>query len=316
MHRPHHHDAPAPAPAPESANADAHGHGHSHDHGHHGSGSEPDWAALVTYLEREGELNTPAFVGAAGWLGKLMDGIPVGRVLDIGSGPGVVATVLADAFPAAEVVAVDQSAALLERAVARSSGRVTARQAELPAEFGGLGTADLIWSSQTIHHLGDQQAALTELAGSLRPGGLLAVAERGLPLRFLPRDLGLGRPGLQARLDATHEDVFAAMRAQLPGSVAEVEDWPGMLSRAGLTPAGSRTFLAEWPAPLAAPGREHLYAHVERRRAQVDAGLDAEDLATLDALLDREAPTGILNRPDAFYLTAITVHTARAAGTA
>lgn len=48
----------------------------------------------------------------------------------------------------------------------------------------------------------------------------------------------------------------------------------------------------------------------------MDAGLDAEDLATLDALLDREAPTGILDRPDAFYLTAITVHTARATGTA
>ncbi|MFL0392811.1 MULTISPECIES: hypothetical protein [Streptomyces] len=40
--------------------------------------------------------------------------------------------------------------------------------------------------------------------------------------------------------------------------------------------------------------------------------LAEEDLTTLDALVDPDAPTGILWRPDAFYLTATTVHTARA----
>ncbi|MFI6849089.1 class I SAM-dependent methyltransferase [Kitasatospora sp. NPDC050467] len=304
MHQPH-----QPAPAPTPAHHDHHDH-----HGHHAPATDTDWSALAAFLEREGELNTPAFAQAAQWLGELVDGASVGRVLDVGSGPGVVAGLLADVFPAAEVVAVDQSAALLARAEARSSGRVATQQADLPAEFGLLGAADLIWSSQAVHHLGDQQAALTALAGSLRPGGLLAVAERGLPLRFLPRDFGLGRPGLQARLDAAHEDGFAAMRAQLPGVIEEVEDWPAMLSRAGLTPAGSRTFLVEWPAPLAAPAREHLYGHLDRRRAQLEESLDAADLATLDALLDRDAPTGILARPDAFYLAAITVHTARAEG--
>ncbi|MEU6232258.1 methyltransferase domain-containing protein [Kitasatospora sp. NPDC047058] len=267
-------------------------------------------------MEREGELYAPALTRAAQWLHDLLDGTPVGRVLDVGSGPGVVAGLLADAFPAAEVVAVDRSSALLERAVARSGGRVTTRQADLPDGFGLLGTADLVWSSKAVHHLGDQQAALTALAGTLRPGGLLAVAEGGLPLRFLPRDIGLGRPGLQARLDAAHEDVFAAMRAGLPGATDGVEDWPAMLAAAGLVPAGSRTFLVEWPAPLPAAAREHLHAQLDRRRGQVAGGLDAEDLATLDALLDRDAPAGILNRPDAFYLTATTVHTARKAADA
>ncbi|MFB7616204.1 class I SAM-dependent methyltransferase [Kitasatospora sp. NPDC056181] len=316
MHRPRHHDAPEPALAPAAATHD-HSHGHSHDQGHgHGHGhhaTDTDWSALADLLEREGELHTPAFAQAAQWLGELTAGVPVGRVLDVGSGPGVVAGLLADVFPAAEVVAVDRSDALLARAEARSSGRVTTRQADLPDEFGLLGAADLIWSSQAIHHLGDQQAALASLAGSLRPGGLLAVAERGLPLRFLPRDLGLGRPGLQARLDAAYEDAFAAMRAQLPGVVDEVEDWPGMLSRAGLTPTGSRTFLVEWPAPLAAPAREHLHAQLERRREQLDGILAADDLAALDVLLDRDSQAGILARPDAFYLVAVTVHTARAA---
>ncbi|MFF9511459.1 class I SAM-dependent methyltransferase [Streptomyces sp. NPDC014724] len=104
------------------------------------------------------------------------------------------------------MVAVDQSPALLERARTCSPGRITAQLAHLSDEFGGLGTADLIGSANAVHHLGDQQAALTSLVASLRPGGLLTVAERGLPVRFLPRDIGLGRPGLQARLDAGSED--------------------------------------------------------------------------------------------------------------
>ncbi|WP_030392276.1 class I SAM-dependent methyltransferase [Kitasatospora purpeofusca] len=294
-------------------NAQQHGHDH-HQHGHdHGHDGDFDWDALAVHLEREADLQSPAVTEAAHWLRGLLDGTPVQRVLDVGSGPGVIAGLLADAFPSAEVVAVDQSAALLERARVRSVGRVGTRQAELPEDFGTLGSAELIWSGNAIHHLGDQQAALTALAGTLRPGGLLAVAERGLPARYLPRDLGLGRPGLQARLDAAHEEVFAQMREATPGAVAVVEDWPAMLAEAGLVPSGTRTFLVDRPAPLDTAAREFLHVQLSRRREQLDTQLDAEDRAVLDALLDREAPTGILARSDAFYLTAITVHTARAA---
>ncbi|MEV6973444.1 methyltransferase domain-containing protein [Kitasatospora sp. NPDC093806] len=291
----------------------SHSHVHApahHDHDHSHEAGDFDWDALAAHLEREAEIQAPAVTEATRWLRGLASGAPVGRVLDVGSGPGVIAGLLADAFPDAEVVAVDQSAALLERARTRSGGRVGVRQADLPGDFGTLGAADLIWSGNAIHHLGDQQAALTALAGTLRPGGLLAVAERGLPVRFLPRDLGLGRPGLQARLDAAHEEVFAAMRADIPGSVATVEDWPAMLAEAGLVLAGSRTFLVDHPAPLDLPARAYLHVQLSRRRDQLGGLLDAGDLAVLDALLDREAPAGILTRPDAFYLAAVTVHAA------
>ncbi|KJS60861.1 class I SAM-dependent methyltransferase [Streptomyces rubellomurinus] len=313
-------------------------HQHQHQHGnhHHGHGvpaADLDWDALAAHLEREAELRAAAVTEAARWLAGLhaegatngaTDSAPDGgsetgrgsgvrRVLDVGSGPGVIAGMLAEAFPAAEVVAVDRSAALLERARARSGGRLGVQQADLPAEFGKLGEADLVWSGNAIHHLGDQQAALASLAGVLRPGGLLAVAESGLPPRYLPRDFGLGRPGFQARMDAAHEDGFSAMRAELPGAVAEVEDWPAMLERAGLTPSGTRTFLVEHRAPLAEPFRAYLHTQLARRQEQLADHLDPEDRATLAALLDEDAPTGILHRPDAFYLSAMTVHTARKA---
>ncbi|WP_349307909.1 MULTISPECIES: hypothetical protein [unclassified Streptomyces] len=160
-----------------------------------------------------------------------------------------------------------------------------------------------------MHHLGDQQGALNALAGVLRPGGLLAVAEGGLPMRFLPRDIGIGRPGLQARLDAAQEHWFEIMRAEVPGSTTVVEDWPAMLSRAGLTRVGSITSLLDLPAPLGETARAFLHAQLTRLRATMSDSLDVEDRTTLDVLLDPAAPEGILRRPDAFLLSATTVFT-------
>lgn len=297
--------------------------GHGHGHGHGNGEEDIDWEAMAEHLEREGELRIPFVEEAVAWLrGLLLEGgcgpDTCERLLDVGCGPGVLTTVFAHAFPQAETVAVDGAPSLLERARDRAAregvaGRVRTVQAQLPEELGGLGSADLIWTSNVVHHIGDQQAALDALAGAVRPGGLLAVVERGLAPRFLPRDIGLGRPGLQARLEAMNEDWFEnEMRASLPGHTQTVEDWPAMLARAGLTPAGTRSFLTDLPAPLEARGRQHLYGLLTRYREVLDERLEPEDMLVLDALLDEEAPTGIMQRPDAFYLAATTVHTGRA----
>lgn len=295
----------------------ASGHGHGHHH------ADIDWAVLATHLENNGELQLPALRLTAARLRALLDpAVEVRRILDIGSGPGVMTCVLAEEFAAAATVAADGTPELLDRALARAErlglgGRVAVRLVELPEgldggdEHGedGLGTAELVWSSKAVHHLGDQQAALDALAGVLRPGGLLAVAEGGLPMRFLPRDIGIGRPGLQARLDAAQEYWFEIMRAELPGSTGVVEDWPAMLSRAGLARTGSFTSLLDLPAPLGGTARAFLHAHLTRLRETVGEALDEDDRRTLDVLLDPEAPEGILRRPDAFLLSATTVFT-------
>ncbi|GHG53777.1 class I SAM-dependent methyltransferase [Streptomyces griseocarneus] len=272
-----------------------------------------DWAAMADLLELEGEAHSPYVRQAFEELGHLTPR----RILDVGSGPGVAACRLAAAFPQAEVTAVDGTPELLARAeerAARLGVRLRTRVAEFPAGLAGLGPADLVWSGQVVHHVGDQQGALDRLAGLLAPGGVLAIVEGGLQERRLPRDLGFGRPGLEARVDAAMAARFARMRDGLPDSVAVVEDWPGMLRAAGLTDVRSRTFLVDRPAPLAEEHRRFVRRSLERQRTGLGEFLDAEDLTTLDRLLDPAAPEGVDRRADLFLLTAKTVHFGRRPG--
>ncbi|WP_030983909.1 class I SAM-dependent methyltransferase [Streptomyces sp. NRRL WC-3744] len=288
-----------------------HRHGHGHGHGH---GTDIDWSEMGPLLESQAELFTPVYEGAMAWLAREVT--EPGLIVDAGSGPGVVTCLFAEAFPGARVVAVDGTGPLLERARARAARQGVADRfdtltGELPDVLDKLEyPADLLWASRSLHHLGDQRAALTAFAERLAPGGTLALQEGGLPSRFLPRDIGIGRPGLQARLDALEEERFGRMRADLPGSVAETEDWPALLTAAGLEYARTRTFLLDLPAPVSDRARAYVAAHLSRLREGLGDALDADDRATLDRLLDPSDPASVHVRPDVFVLGAYTVHTA------
>lgn len=286
-----------------------------HHHGHHDH-TRMDWTEMLPLLENGAELQSPLYRQAAAWLGELVPTAGVRRILDVGSGPGVLSCLLAEAFPYAEVVAVDATPELLARARERARAahlgdRVTTRHAELPDGIAALGGADLIWAADSLHHLGDQRAAVADLAGLLRPGGLLAVVEGGLPTRRLPRNCGIGRPGLETRMDAVHAEWFAEMRAELPGAKEDTDDWRSLLSDAGLVPSGTRSFLHDVPAPVTDAVRRQIVAGFARHREALGERLAAEDRATLDRLLDPAEPQGLHHRPDLFMLTARTVYTAR-----
>ncbi|MEU3301634.1 class I SAM-dependent methyltransferase [Streptomyces sp. NPDC006678] len=296
----------------------------SHHH-HHGAGdsldpahatTDVDWDELAPLLERQAALQGPMYAQAAAWIGEQLPAAAVRRVLDIGSGPGVISCLLAEAFPYAEVVAVDGTPALLDQARARAErtglgDRVRTHVAELPGGIEDLGEADLIWAGNSLHHLGDQRAALAGFARLLRPGGLLALVEGGLPPRHLPRDIGIGRPGLEGRLEAANTAWFEEMRAALPGARTEIEDWRALLSAVGLTPTVTRTFLLDVPAPVTAPVREHLVSAFSWQRKALGDRLEADDAAVLERLLDPDDKDGLMHRPDCFLLAARTVHTAR-----
>jgi SAM-dependent methyltransferase len=286
----------------------AHGHHGDHDH------TDIDWAEMAPLLESQAELFTSLYERAMTWLTDKQT--EPGLIVDAGSGPGVVACLLAEAFPGARVVAVDSSEPLLERARARADrlglgDRFDTLAGELPGVLDELDyPADLLWASRSLHHLGDQRAGLAAFAARLAPGGTLAIMEGGLPARFLPRDIGIGRPGLQARMDALEEEWFAEMRASLPGAVTETEDWPALMSAAGLRPTGSRTFLLDLPAPAGDRARAYVAATLSRFREAFAEHLDAEDRGTLDRLVDPDDKASVHHRPDVFVLAAHTVHTA------
>ncbi|WP_210582442.1 trans-aconitate 2-methyltransferase [Streptomyces sp. GESEQ-4] len=291
-----------------------HQHQHRHDHHHHHEHTDIDWAEMAPLLEEQAELYTPLHERALAWLGKKQT--EPGLIVDAGSGPGVVSCLLADAFPGARVVAVDGSEPLLERARARAerlgvADRFGTLAGELPDIMADLEyPADLIWASHSLHHLGDQRAAIAAYGERLTFGGTLALVEGGLPTRFLPRDIGIGRPGLQARLDAVQEEWFTQMRAALPGSVAVAEDWPALMTAAGLKPTGTRSFLLDLPAPAPDRARTVAAATLSRYRETLGDSLDATDRATLDRLIDPDDKASVHHRPDLFILSARTVHTA------
>ncbi|MFD7817210.1 methyltransferase domain-containing protein [Streptomyces sp. NPDC059785] len=117
----------------------------------------------------------------------LPDGGAGRRVLDLGCGTGASTAALVAALPRAEIVAVDASAGMLERAAAkRWPDRVTFRRApaERLAEAGVEGPFDAVLAAYLFRNVADPDRILAAVRGLLAPGGRLAVHEytlSGLP---------------------------------------------------------------------------------------------------------------------------------------
>ena len=271
---------------------------HSHHH--------VDWAARAAELIAEAEVNGPMVDQALAWLAQRVPGAT--RVLDVGSGPGVAACSFAALLPSATVIAADGSAELLALAGQRAAGlgvgdRVSTIETALPDGIAGLPDADIVWVSGVAHHMPDVAAAVRDLAGRVRPGGVLALREGGLPMRFLTAD-----HGLTARMDARADEM--AHRHEHPmGAIEAPRSWPELLREAGLDDVRSRTFLLDLPAPLDGAARRQLHRHLLVAREMLADSLAGDDLATLDRLTADEGPESVLERADVFLLRASTVHT-------
>ncbi len=260
-----------------------------------------DWGELGAHLELEAEVLSPYLDEAVSVLKALAASgpEPIRRIVDIGAGPGVAATALAEAFPDADVVAVDGAAALLTRASERAERlgvrhRITVMPRDLEGGLGALGPVDLAWVGMVLHHLARPADLLRELHGMLRPGGMLAVTEFGLPTRILPDDLGFGEPGFAGR----HRDaVAAAIEAHLPPGAMQI-DWPAMLQATGFQMVARRTIAVDLPAPLTAAVRRWVSQSLRRSAAVAHDRLSADDRATLAILTDPADPRGVLHRAD------------------
>lgn len=270
-------------------------HHDQHDHDHHHAGD--DEAFLAELLDLDAEVLQAYLSAAVERVHELAAADPVRRILDLGSGTGTGTLALARRFPGAEVIAVDQSAGMLARlrSKAADSGladRVQTMEADLDGAWPAIGAVDLVWSSMAMHHLADPARGLAEIFAVLRPGGLLAAAELTTSLCFLPDDVGLGRPGLEARCDAALDELRGA---ELPYLGA---DWGPLLTGAGFTGVTGQAFDLSPAAPLPPAAGRYALGSLRRARGRLDGTLAADDLATLDVLTAEDGPHSVLHRQD------------------
>ena len=152
-----------------------------------------------------------------------------GAVLEIGFGPGQALEMLANKIPLGLVAGVDHSALMVARARRRLNGR--RGDAALDLRLGEAGDLpfpdekfDLAFAVNSFHLWPDQDRALAEMAGVLKPGGdlLLSIRDFRAGGRFEPPGKGaetargavelLKALGLQVR---QREIVQSASRATL-----------------------------------------------------------------------------------------------------
>jgi SAM-dependent methyltransferase len=252
---------------------------------------------MADLLDLDAEVLHEYLSDATGWVHEQAADLAVGRLLDLGCGTGTATVVLARFWPGAEVIAVDQSAPLLVRLRDKAgelglADRIRAVEADLDGTWPETGTVDLVWTAMTLHHLADPDRALREIFARLRPGGLLAVAELTRSLRFLPDDIGIGRPGLEVRADAAFDESHAAALPHLDA------DWGGCLTRAGFTDVVERAVAIDLTAPLPPAAARFVQGVLRRDLEQLDGMLDADDLAALDALVSDDGPHSVLHRTD------------------
>jgi trans-aconitate 2-methyltransferase len=108
-------------------------------------------------------------------------GTEIRQIVDLGCGPGRLTRQLAERWPAAHVVGVDNSPEMLTKAQPLTvPGRLEFVQADL-ALWSPDQPVDLILSNAALHWIADHERLLTRLAGWLGPSGTLAVQ---MPNRF------------------------------------------------------------------------------------------------------------------------------------
>lgn len=117
------------------------------------------------------------FLGAVpGLTGRLRAGA---RLLDVGCGPGQVARLVADAFPASRVTGVDVVPAAIERARADAGGtrpNLDFRVGDA-AQLAEDGEYDVVTAVDVVHDLARPAEALAGIRRALAPGGVFVMID-------------------------------------------------------------------------------------------------------------------------------------------
>lgn len=162
---------------------------------------------------------------------------PMRAILDLGTGTGALAMMVADAYPDAQLTLLDGAPAMISKAKANLGPRVAAALVQDFADPLPAGPFDAIVSSLAIHHLDDSgKASLYSRArDALRPGGVFVNAEQVLGPTLALDALFWRWHEREARaLGATDEEWAAAVERMTHDRCATVETNVELLRAAGL----------------------------------------------------------------------------------
>ncbi|MCL2194940.1 MAG: methyltransferase domain-containing protein [Oscillospiraceae bacterium] len=96
------------------------------------------------------------------------------RIIDIGCGPGNSTNVLCSRWPQAQIIGLDSSQAMIEKAQA-TYPHMNWLRADAAGDLSVLGQFDIVFSNAAIQWIPNQEKLLANLFNLLRPGGVLAV---------------------------------------------------------------------------------------------------------------------------------------------
>lgn len=231
------------------------------------------------------------------------------RALDAGCGRGDHARYLAEWTRAdGSVVALDRAPVPLKKAQARVAGtpfeqtiQFCLGKLEDPSLFDA--EFDHIWCSHTLHGQSDVSGVLRNLKRMLRPTGCVAIREDKSGGTMLPYDVGLGNPGLEARLFSAFVQRFTQHRLALGRCPY---GWEQALYEAGFVEVRTKSFLYQLSPPFSEQQREYLHFLLARGQNAVTS--DEDDQRVLKCLLDASGPDYFLNRRDVHFTCVCTVH--------
>ncbi|MCL2531131.1 MAG: methyltransferase domain-containing protein [Oscillospiraceae bacterium] len=96
------------------------------------------------------------------------------RIIDVGCGPGNSTNVLRGRWPQAEILGLDSSQAMIEKAQ-RTYPDMNWLCADAAGDLSAFGRFDIVFSNATIQWIPNQEKLLANLFNLLQPGGVLAV---------------------------------------------------------------------------------------------------------------------------------------------